>query len=124
MAQWQLTLLVGLGGFLGTVARYLFGLAVAGQTTMAGAATFGVNLLGSLAMGICAGMAGRQLGEAAWLFLATGVLGGFTTYSAYNGEALLLLREGRLAYALAYMGLTLLLCLGAGAAGFWLAARG
>jgi CrcB protein len=47
----------------------------------------------------------------------TGVLGGFTTYSAFNEETLVALRAGRPLLALLYVAVTVLACLGAGAAG-------
>src|SRR5262245_19910110 len=66
--------------------------------------TFVVNVVGSLAMGILAGYFAFK-GEAlqAWrLFLTTGILGGFTTFSAFSLDVALLYERGQLWLALAY----------------------
>jgi fluoride exporter len=97
-------LLVALGGAVGSVARYkLSGYVVqqlgdgqlpAGVLLPAG--TFSVNVLGCLVAGLLAGLAEQQawLTAAARLLLFTGLLGGFTTFSAFGLETLLLFRQG------------------------------
>ena len=90
-------ILVGFGGFLGSIARYALG-GVVTQLTAANRFPFGtlvVNLLGCFAMGLVAGYAERShlLGSSARLFLMTGLLGGFTTYSAFAYESYFLGRE-------------------------------
>jgi CrcB protein len=90
-------LLVGLGGFLGSVSRY----AVSGVVLRQSAAgrfplgTLVVNVLGCLVMGVLAGLAERWhlFGAPARLFLMTGLLGGFTTFSAFAYETYFLGRE-------------------------------
>ncbi|HXG62797.1 MAG TPA: CrcB family protein [Planctomycetota bacterium] len=81
--------------------------------------TFAVNVTGCFAMGALMSLAesGGGLPESARTFLMTGILGGFTTFSAYGGEAehLLRMKEGRL--FLAYAGGSVLAGLAAGAAG-------
>lgn len=90
-------LLVGLGGCIGSVMRY--GLAI-WVTRMKGAAlmpleTLAVNGLGCLAAGVVIGVAaGRGLSDGARLFWLVGVLGGFTTFSAFGLETFQLLRAG------------------------------
>lgn len=82
-------LLVGLGGFAGSVARYLVQLLLAGPAARVGfpLATLAVNVLGSLAIGLLLGSASREaLDERTRLLVATGVLGGFTTWSAFAWE--------------------------------------
>jgi CrcB protein len=74
-------LLVALGGALGSVARYLVSLALGGGAFPWG--TLAVNVLGSAAIGAAAGL-GVQ--GPARLFLVTGLLGGFTTFSAFSLE--------------------------------------
>jgi CrcB protein len=81
--------------------------------------TFFVNVVGSCAMGGVAGLASRHALSEGWsVFLATGVLGGFTTYSAFNRETLQLM-EKRPGVAATYVAATVFVCLGGG----WLARR-
>lgn len=115
--------LVMVGGGLGSGARYLLSTYVLermGSTMPWG--TLLVNVLGSLVMGALIGLAagGRGPSMELRLFLTTGFLGGFTTYSAFNQETLGLLGAGDLRAALLYLGLTLGLCLLAGGAGLGL----
>ncbi len=93
--------LVFLGGGLGAVARWAFGLAAArwlGAVWPWG--TLGVNILGSFAMGLvmAALMRGGTMSVEAenWrLFLATGILGGFTTFSAFSLESARMIEAGQ-----------------------------
>ena len=90
-------LLVGGGGFLGSVARYLLGGLVLHATGAARFpfATMVVNVTGCLAIGIIAGLAERMsmFTPATRLFLLTGFLGGYTTFSAFAYETFFLARE-------------------------------
>jgi len=99
-------LLVGAGGFIGSIARYLLGGWVL-HHTLAGKfpwSTFVVNVLGCLLIGVLSGMIERL----EWftpqmrLFLLTGLLGGFTTFSAFGLETVFLLRRGEVLIAVAY----------------------
>ncbi len=95
-------LIVGLGGFIGSVARYLGGAATARAlppTFPFG--TFVVNVLGCLLIGAVAVLTDERLifGTRARLFLLVGVLGGFTTFSSFGYETIMLLRQGHLLYA-------------------------
>ncbi|PAT34201.1 fluoride efflux transporter CrcB [Vandammella animalimorsus] len=120
-------LLVGLGGLLGAIARYVLSLHLSAATApSAGLAplpwgTLAVNLLGCLAIGLLAGLAmrGDWLDPALRLFLFTGVLGGFTTFSAFGLEALTLLLQRQWALALGYVLASVGLGLLAVAAGLW-----
>ena len=100
----------GLGGML-RHATNLVSLRLAGPDLPAG--TFIVNLLGSLAIGGVAGyVASRGHGaQAMHLFLATGILGGFTTFSSASEQARALLADGRTGLALAYVVGTVAACL-------------
>ncbi|HTU11288.1 MAG TPA: fluoride efflux transporter CrcB [Allosphingosinicella sp.] len=98
-------LLVMLGGAIGAGARHLAGMA--GLRWLGPGfpwATLFVNLLGSLLMGLLAGWLVQRGGnEQVRLFLAVGILGGFTTFSAFSLELGLMLQRGELAAALSYV---------------------
>lgn len=110
-------LLVGGGGFLGSVSRYLLGGWVHRWTGVAGfpVGTLAVNLLGCLAIGWLAGLAeARQVLTAeVRLFLLIGFLGGFTTFSSFGWETLSMARGGETLPALGNAGLNLAGGLGA-----------
>jgi len=116
----QAALWVSLGGALGTLGRYLAGLAVAGAGGPPWGATLAVNVLGAFAMGAVAGSGAAGTPR---LFLATGVLGGFTTFSALTLDAATLGEAGGALRAAAYVGASAGLGVGAFALGR-LAARG
>ena len=101
----QALLLVMLGGAFGAGARHLAG--VAGLRWLGPGFpwwTLFVNLLGSLLMGLLAGWLLQRGGsEQARLFLAVGLLGGFTTFSAFSLELGLMLQRGELQSAVAYV---------------------
>lgn len=114
---------VALGGALGSVARYLIGVTMLrswGPTWPWG--TLVVNVAGSLAIGfLFAWFASRPVTDTVRFGLVTGVLGGFTTFSAFSMETLELLRTLGPGSALAYVAVTLAAGLGACAAGLWAA---
>ena len=89
-------LLMVLGGGIGAGGRYLLGGWLHGQLGSGFPwGTFAVNALGSLMIGSVFGLAQRgSLQPAATLFLAVGVLGGFTTFSAFSYETMRLLANG------------------------------
>lgn len=110
-------LLVGGGGFLGSVARYY----VSGWATQLIHAsrfplgTLVVNVTGCLLIGLLAGLAehAQLLSAPARLFLLTGFVGGFTTYSAFAYETYFLGREHLAMAAFANVALQLILGIGA-----------
>ena len=116
-------LLVGGGGFLGSVARYLLSTAVgagtAGRTAFP-SGTLAVNVLGCFLIGALAAFGARTTPwtESGRLFLFTGVLGGFTTFSAFGYETFTLARDGRWGLAMANVVLQLTCGLLAVAAGY------
>ncbi|WP_460171877.1 fluoride efflux transporter CrcB [Thermus sp. FJN-A] len=107
-------LLVALGGALGSVLRYGLGAWVQGLTGPGFPfSTLLVNALGSLFIGVVLRLSweGALSGEAR-LFLAMGVLGGFTTFSTFSYETLALLQEGEVFRAAVYVLASVLLGLG------------
>lgn len=99
--------LVMAGGALGAGARFMFGRMLGGRMLGAGAfpwSTLAVNLLGGLLMGLLAGaMARGTAGQSSWLFAGVGVLGGFTTFSAFSLDAVAMMERGDWAAALLYV---------------------
>ncbi len=99
-------LLVAAGGAIGALLRHVSGTAA---LRLLGPAfpwgTLLVNVAGSFAMGLLIGILARMSsgGEAVRLFLATGVLGGFTTFSAFSLDAVALYERGELAAAGGYV---------------------
>jgi CrcB protein len=113
-------LLVGVGGALGSMARYLIGAwAAAAWSPPVPLGTAIVNLAGSwfialvMELSLRTGLVSPDLR----IFLVTGVAGGFTTYSAFNQEALQLLEQRSYLLAGAYVSGMVLLCLVAGLLG-------
>ncbi len=105
---------VAAGGAIGASARYLVGVGVAriaGPGMPLGVLT--ANVLGCLFMGLFIGIAGSR--GLTWLnpFVATGLLGGFTTFSSFSLEAMNLMQEGEGQTALFYMVLSVGAGLGA-----------
>ncbi len=100
-------LLVAGGGALGAMARYGLGLTV-GRLAPGAAwpwATLTANITGGLLMGLLAGwlaLKGSAGQESVRLFAAVGVLGGFTTFSAFSLEAALMIERRELATAFVY----------------------
>lgn len=117
-------LLICLGGAVGTGARYLIAVEaprVLGTTFPY--ATLTVNFIGSFLLGAImhVGLTTNLMSPELRLILATGIMGGFTTYSTFNYETLEYLREGAFWLAGVNVASTLVLCLLAGALGLALA---
>ena len=91
-------LLVGAGGLAGAVLRYLLGTWVQGMVGSAGFpyGTLAVNAAGCLVIGVAAGIAETRqpLSDEARAFLVIGLLGGFTTFSAFGIDTVRLIRDG------------------------------
>ena len=88
-------ILVGIGGMIGSIGRYLAGKVVQTRTdSIFPYSTLSVNLLGSFILGLILSIATRRNLSPEWgLFLGTGVCGGFTTFSAFSLENLNLLQQ-------------------------------
>jgi fluoride exporter len=113
-------LLVALGGALGSVARYKLSGYILHHTIdwRFPAGTFAVNVIGCLIAGLLAGLAERHeiLSPDVRLLLFTGVLGGFTTFSAFGLETMFLLKRGDVMVAAANIVLSVV----AGLLALWL----
>lgn len=83
--------------------------------------TFGVNVIGGLLMGLLAGwLAARGGSEQMRLLLGVGVLGGFTTFSAFSLEVMLLIERGQAGMAAGYALASAVASVGALALGLWI----
>ena len=107
--------LVALGGGAGAVLRYQAGRALTGLLGPATVASFPwatlvVNVVGSLAMGLLAGWLARHgaASETLRLLIGVGLLGGFTTFSAFSLEMMLLIERGQPGTAFVYAAISVL----------------
>ena len=119
----QTLLLVGLGGLVGALLRYGI---VSGVDRLTGASlpwgTLAVNVVGSLALGVLLVWTDRMAaGVTVRRFAAVGVLGAFTTFSAFSWEVVSMLRDGAWLRALTYAMSSVVLAVMALAAGMALA---
>ena len=110
-------LLVGAGGLIGAIMRYLVGSWVYAQSGSPAFpyGTLAVNVAGCFLIGLLAGFAETRqiLGETTRAFLIVGLLGGFTTFSAFGYETLALVRDGQISVGVANVGLQVVLGLAA-----------
>lgn len=121
-------LLVALGGAIGASARYGLGLAALRLAPNAAWpwGTFAANLIGGLLMGLLTGWLALRGGagqETVRLFAAVGVLGGFTTFSAFSLETMLMIERRQWALAGGYVGLSVVLAVAALFFGLMIARR-
>jgi len=105
-------LLIGAGGFIGSVARYFvsrLNLLVSFLAIPVG--TLLVNVLGSFLIGFLTGVAGKSelLSEEWRLFLMVGICGGFSTFSTFTSENLMLMHNGQFGALFLYTALSLIL---------------
>ena len=115
---------IALGSLLGAIARYFVSGFVArriGETFPWGtliinvSGAFVIGLFGAMAEDTASIMASRD----SWLFAVTGFLGAYTTVSSFSLQTLTLTRDGQTARAVSYVALSVGLCLGAVAVGFF-----
>ena len=121
-------LLVAIGGALGSMARYGVGLGAArlfpASTWPWGTLT--VNVVGGLAMGLLVGWMGLRAGsgqEMVRVFAAVGVLGGFTTFSAFSLETALMIERRQTGLAAAYVAVSVVVAVAALFLGLLMARR-
>jgi CrcB protein len=102
-------LLVGLGGSIGSMVRYATSLLI--RSKLFPFATLSVNIIGCFIIGLVFAMSikGEGISDNWKLFLATGICGGFTTFSAFSLENMGLLQSGRIGVALIYIILSIVL---------------
>ena len=110
-------LFVGLGGFAGAVMRYACSVLFTGGSFPK--ATLFINIAGSFLIGLLFALAVRKsISNELWLFLATGICGGFTTFSAFSLENMQLLRAGNYSTAAVYILISIAACIAASFLGF------
>jgi len=105
-------ILIGTGGFIGSVARYLVSrLSSHVEWLSIPLGTLVVNVLGSLLIGFLIGISEKSalLNVELRMFLMVGLCGGFTTFSSFTGENLMLMRNGQFLPLFLYTGLSILL---------------
>jgi CrcB protein len=109
--------LVAIGGALGSVARYGSGVLVGRLWAPSfPLATLLINIAGSLAMGLFVGYLART--TPVWqadarLFVAVGIFGGFTTFSAFSLDAIVLIERGEIGQAALYVGISVVAAIAA-----------
>ncbi len=101
----KLILMIGIGGFIGSISRYLISLFVQNKfLSTFPFGTFSVNIIGCFLIGIVYALSERGNVNVEWrLFLATGILGGFTTFSSFSNETVSMLRDAQYGYAVLYV---------------------
>ena len=103
------TIIIGIGSFIGGSGRYLISRLIQSNfTSVFPFGTFTVNAIGCFLIGVVLGYSSKNYVDTTWqLFLTTGILGGFTTFSAFSLESVNLLRDGHISSALIYIGLSI-----------------
>ncbi len=105
-------LLIGLGGFIGSIARFLVSkLSNHVEWLSIPVGTLAVNVIGSFLIGLLIGISEKSpiLTVELRMFLMVGLCGGFTTFSSFTGENLMLARNGQFLSLFLYTGLSILL---------------
>lgn len=109
-------LIIGFGGFIGSILRFLVSkLNVSWHFLSIPMGTFTVNVVGSLVIGFLVGLAAKTdlLNTDLRLFLMVGVCGGFTTFSSFANENMMLIQNGQIMTALIYISVSIILGLAA-----------
>lgn len=106
----KVILAIGAGSFIGGVLRYLISVLIQHKSTTGfPLGTLAVNLIGCFFIGIAFGFADHGRISTAWkFFLVTGMLGGFTTFSAFSNETFQLMRDEHIWMAFSYVALSVL----------------
>lgn len=103
-------LYVGAGGFVGSVLRYLIGQYLQGKATGGfPIGTLSVNIIGCFIIGLVYAFASKGHVTTDWkLFLATGLCGGFTTFSTFSNDILLLFKSGNIMQGIIYLSISVI----------------
>ena len=105
----KLIFAVGVGSFIGGILRYLISITIQNKITFP-YATFLVNILGCFLIGIVYAAYSKNMVTEDWrMFIATGILGGFTTFSAFSYESFSMMRSGLFINALLYISLSIII---------------
>ena len=105
-------LLVGMGGFIGSIARFWVSkLNIYLHFLSIPLGTLTVNIVGSFIIGIITGISSKSelISPSLRLFLMVGICGGFTTFSSFTNENLTLFQNGQILSAFIYSGLSIFL---------------
>lgn len=115
----KILLAIGVGSFVGGISRYLITLFVQNKFLSAFPyGTFVVNVIGCFLIGVVYALSEKGNINAEWrIFLATGILGGFTTFSSFSNESVSMLRDGQYWHAFAYISFSVIIGLAATFAG-------
>ena len=115
-------LAVGAGSFLGGAGRYLVSLAMKGVSKGFPWATLAVNLVGCFLIGLLWGVFSKNGSEGSnWaLFLTVGLCGGFTTFSTFSKEALVMLQSGNVWGFAGYVSISMIAGIALVALGYFL----
>lgn len=108
-------LMVGIGGFVGSVCRYLISLIPINEKYTFPIKTFVTNILGAFIIGLIVALALKRpdMDPKTTLLIKTGFCGGFTTFSTFALESSDLIGKGQWGVATAYMVLSVVVCIAA-----------
>ena len=111
----KIVLMIGLGSFIGGMSRYLVTLLIQNKfLSTFPYGTLGVNIIGCFLIGVVYALSERGNINMEWrLFLATGILGGFTTFSSFSNETVSLLRDAQYWQAFSYIAFSIIIGLAA-----------
>ena len=113
---------VGLGSCIGGILRYVISIYISSKSsTEFPYGTLTVNIIGCLVIGIVYGFATKGIISTEWrIFLATGILGGFTTFSAFSYETFVMLKQNDFINAAVYVFTSFIAGIIATFFGFWI----
>ena len=116
------TVFIGCGSFIGGSARYLISVAMKTMSKGFPWGTLAVNLVGCLVIGLLWGFFSKNSSESSsWaLFITVGICGGFTTFSTFSNEALMMLQAGNFFSLLTYVAISVIGGIALVAAGYYL----